>query len=196
MRRTRAPAFARRRPYGLSLVEVLIALGLSAMLLVATAVGVDASARAYQINQEQSLLIQRARIAMERMTTVIRTTHDHAPDSVAAAANFAKGQTVTDTGIDLFDTNNVETMFRYDAPGKRILAIIANNTYVLVDGVESFQITLEPMQSANSLRTGGGFDLLRRANITLAVRNDALAPGQSGQTIALSASVMPRQNTW
>ena len=40
---------------GLSLVEVMIALAITAMLLTATAVALDASIKAYQINVQQAM---------------------------------------------------------------------------------------------------------------------------------------------
>ena len=185
---------------GLTFIELLIALAISAVLLTATAVCVDASFRAYQINQEQSTLVQRARIALTRMTTVIRTTADHAPDSPLPASLFASGQTVTDTGIDLFDDTATETIFRYDAPNQRVLAIVGGKTFELLDGVQSFQIKLEPMRSPTSIRTGGGWDLLMRATILMTIRASAdsnTATETTGtQTIAMSASVMPRRNVW
>jgi len=80
-----------RRARGLAYVELMIALAIGSMLLIATAVATDASFRAYQVNQEQSSLLQRARIAMERMMTVIRTTGTQFPDSLTAQSQFASG---------------------------------------------------------------------------------------------------------
>ena len=194
---------ARRKQFvrrGVTILELLIALSISAMLLVATAVAVDACFRAYKNNQEESSLMQRARIVIDRITTVIRTTKAHQPDTPSAAANFLSGVTVTDSGIDLFDVNNVETIFRYDPPTQRILAIVGGKTYVLASGVTAFSIKMEPMRSAESIRTGGGWDLLQRATISMTVRttgNTATATETTNtQAVTLSASVMPRQNTW
>jgi Tfp pilus assembly protein PilE len=185
---------------GAALLELLIALSIGATLLLATAAAVNAAFVAYQTNQEQSSLLQRSRIAMERITTVIRTTKAHNPDSLSAASLFKAGQTVTDTGIDLFDVNDVETIFRYDPTNKQILAIIGGNTYVLLNSVELFQIKLEPMRSAESLRTGGPYDLLQRATILITVRTsnttNASIETTGRQQVTLSASVMPRPNTW
>jgi prepilin-type N-terminal cleavage/methylation domain-containing protein len=96
---------SRRR--GVTILELLIALSISALLLLATAVAVDASVRAYKNNQEQSSLIQRSRIAIDRLTTVIRTTKDHQPYSATAASGFKNGQVVSDIGVDLFDVNGL-----------------------------------------------------------------------------------------
>ena len=58
---------------GVGLVELLIALSISAILLTATAVAVDASFKAYAANQEESSLLQQGRMALNRMVTSIRT---------------------------------------------------------------------------------------------------------------------------
>ena len=185
------------RARGQSMIELVIALAISALLLTATAVGVDASFKGYRINEEQSTLIHRARIAVERLTTVIRTTRDHAPDTATARASFAAGQTVTDSGIALFDNNNVQTIFRFDQPNSRVLAIVGGQTYVLADGVQKFQVKLEPMRSPESIRTGGGWDLLQRATITLTLIPDStVGPRLGGQLVTLTASVVPRRNVW
>ena len=189
-----------RRARGLAYVELMIALAIGSMLLIATAVATDASFRAYQVNQEQSSLLQRARIAMERMTTVIRTTGMQYPDSLTAQSQFASGSIVDDTGIDIVDDSGVQTAFRYDPANQRLLAVVGAQTNVLLNGVTSFQVTLEPMRSATSLRTGGPYDLLQRATIVLTVRTNSLTNAGSEttgtQTITLSGSAMPRRNAW
>lgn len=185
---------------GLAYLELMVAMAIGAMLLIATAVATDASFRAYQANQEQSSLLQRARIAMERLTTVIRTTSLQTPDSLSAGAQFSAGMTVNDTGIDVIDDSGVTTAFRYDQPNQRILAIVGAQTNVLLDGVTLFQVTLEPERSPNSIRTGGPYDLMQRATIVLTVRTNAQTNAGSettgSQTVTLSGSVMPRRNTW
>jgi hypothetical protein len=59
---------------------------------------------------------------------------------------------------------------------------------------------MEPMRSATSIKTGGGYDLLKRATVNITVRTteeNSLASETTGtQTLTLSASVMPRRNVW
>lgn len=190
----------RRGPSGLVLVELMIALSISAALLVATAWAVDASIRAYQINQEQSSLIQRARVALYHITTSIRTTDAHVPDSASARSDFTSGLVVTDTGISMYDLNNQVLTYRYDAINQRLLAITGGQTYTMAEGVTAFSVKMEPMRSDESARTGGAWDLLRRATITLSVRSNSkttVAGDSTGQQVlTLSASTMPRQNAW
>jgi hypothetical protein len=199
----RAPRHRRHdhgRRRGLVMVELMIALSISAALLVATAWALDASIRAYQINQEQSGLIQRARVALYHIITTIRTTDAHAPDSPTLRSDFSSGVIVTDGGITMYDLNNKVLTYRYDAANQRLLAITNGQTYTMAEGVTQFTVKMEPMRSDESVRTGGSWDLLRRATITIAVRTNSktsvAGDTTNRQVITLSASTMPRQNAW
>ena len=189
-----------RRGAGVGLAEMLVALAISAALLTATAVAIDASFKAYAVNQEQSDLTQRARLAIYRITAMIRQTKEHAPCTSSMAAQFATGKTVTDTGIDMFDLAGNTVSYRYDAANKRINVVVAGISHPLVEGVESFTVKLEPMRSPTSIKTGGAWDLLKRANLLITVKSGSstalTGEGEGRQTATMSASVMPRRNTW
>jgi prepilin-type N-terminal cleavage/methylation domain-containing protein len=196
--RTRQIHSSRRR--GLGLPEMLISLAIAAMLLTATAFALDSSCFAYKVNQEQASLIQTDRLTLNRITTMIRRTNAHQPHTTATALSFAAGNIVTDNGIDMIDSSNVPLTFTYDSSNQRLLAISGGVTHVLANGVTSFVVTMEPMRSPESIRTGGAWDLLKRATFLISVHtNSKTAQGSettNQQTITLSASVMPRQNTW
>ncbi len=64
---------------GLSLVEMLISLAISAMLLTATMVAIDASFVAYATSAEMASTNAAARMVQNRITTLIRTTTAHGP---------------------------------------------------------------------------------------------------------------------
>ncbi|HEY7115578.1 MAG TPA: prepilin-type N-terminal cleavage/methylation domain-containing protein [Tepidisphaeraceae bacterium] len=186
----------RRRRHGLGLVELLVALSISAAVLTATAVATDAAFRAYHINREQSDLMQRARLSVYRITTMLRQTKLHAPHTPTLAAQFATGKTVTDTAIDMYDMSNNQVSYRFDVTKKQLLAVVNGTSHVMCSGVETFSVNLEPMRSADSIKTGGAWDLLRRATILLTVRTTASDADVGAQSVTLSASVMPRRNTW
>ena len=196
----RPPPRARRR--GMGLVELLISMSISASLLTAVAVAVDACFRGYRANQEQAILMQRSRVAQNFICTNIRTTKLHAPLSDAQALAFKGGATVNDTGIEMVDINDKLVTFEWDVPTRRLLVSVGVGApkHVLAYGVEFFNVRMEPMRSATSVRTGGDYDLLARATITLTVRTTAenSEPGETTgtQTLTLSASVMPRRNVW
>jgi type II secretory pathway pseudopilin PulG len=188
------------RSRGIGLIELLVALSISAALLTATAVAIDASFKAYAINQEVSDLTQRSRLAIYRMTTMLRQTKLHAPHTASLSAQFAGGATVTDTGIDMFDLNGQAITYTYDAANKQLLAIVGGTSHVMCDGVEGFTIRMEPMRSTDSIKTGGAWDLMKRASIVLTVKTNSNTSvegeGIGKQSVTLSASVMPRRNAW
>ena len=190
-----------RRRTGIALFECLLAIAISAGLLTATAYALDASIKAFHINQQQSILMQNTRLAMTRILTTVRRCKLHAPDDATQRASFVTGKTVTGGGITMFDHNDQQATYHYDAAKKVVNFIAADGkAYPLIHGVEDFTITLEPMRSPNSVRTGAGYDLLRRATIQLTVRTTnetSLANEGVGRVkLTLSGSVMPRRNTW
>jgi hypothetical protein len=199
------PARGRRagaRARGLGVVELLIALAISATVLAAVAYAVDMTFRAYAINHEQSDLMQRTRLAMYRITTGIRTTGEHQPLNTIPLTVFKNGGDVVDTGIVMSDANGLPMGFKFDAAQGRLLATDASGTeYTLLRGVEKFEITFEPLQSAEAKRMGGRvWDKLLRATILITVHttgNSADVNERVGaQTLTLSTSVMPRRNVW
>ncbi len=185
---------------GLSLFEVLVALVITATLLTATAVALDASIKAYQINIQQASLIQMERVTMNRILSTIRRSKLHAPEDPTLSGQFASGQTVTGGAIVMYDTGGAETSFRYDATNQVLNLVTNGSTHAMVVGVLDFEITMEPMRSAESVRTGGSWDLLKRATILLTVKTTnqtAFGPETPGSLkMTLSASIMPRRNTW
>ena len=186
---------------GVGLVELLLALAISASILVAVAYAVDVSFRSYSANQEQTGLMQRARVTMHRITTQIRTTAAHQPASAAPLADFKAGKITTDNAILMSDEDGNSTSYKYDPATKTVTCVDFNgNEFVALRNVEAFQIKYEPMRSELSLRTGGAFDLLMRATVTLTIRSAGQNPDMddkfASQTVTLNASVVPRCNVW
>jgi hypothetical protein len=190
----------RRRP-GMGLAELLIALSITAAMLTAVGAGVNASIKAYSITQEQIRLTQGARIALHRLTSQIRTTIEHQPVTPARVTDFSKGLVTTDSGIALFTEDDHELRFTYDAPSKQLRVTDAvGSVHVLLRGVQAFAVKFEPMQSRTSKKTGGVYDQLLRATISLTVSTDANSPdideSVAAQTVTLTASIVPRRNLW
>ncbi len=186
---------------GLAVVELLISLAISGMVLAAVAVAVDACFRAYSVNQEQSDLMQRARLGMHRIITTIRTTDAHQPLSRDSILAWKAGLVVTDTGIEMIDANERPITFRFDPAGGRVLAVDgAGNEYVMLRGVRRFEIKFEPLRSEEAARTGGPHDKVLRATVLLTVQTTGNASDIdetiAAQAVTLSSSVMPRRNIW
>jgi len=191
---------SRRRNTGLGLVELLVALPISAALLTAVAVATDSSFRAYAINEEQSGLTQRARLCMYRMMTYMRTCKEHQPITDTEITRFTQGVIVTDSGISMFTDDGKQLDFEYDAADRQLKLNENGTSRVLLRGVEAFYVKMEPMRSPAAIRGGTGYDLLRRATILLTIKTN----GQSADIdedansgiATMSASVMPRRNSW
>jgi prepilin-type N-terminal cleavage/methylation domain-containing protein len=186
---------------GLGLIELLVSLSISAALLTAVAVAIDAAFKSYQINQEQSMLTQRARLALYRLLTSIRTLDTHQPYTAACVTSFSKGTPVTDSGISMYDDNNVLISYMLDAPSHELRVIHGGVTNVLLRGVTAFSVKMEPMKSAQSVKTGSQtYDLLMRATVTVTLATNSktsMASETTGkQTVTISSSVMPRRNIW
>jgi prepilin-type N-terminal cleavage/methylation domain-containing protein len=185
---------------GVGLIELLLALAISALLLTATAVAVDASFKAYANNQEESSLLQQARMALNRVVTSIRTSDTHAPIAPAQLVDFRAGLLATDKGIGMIQEDGTDIVYRHDAAKKQLIAEVKGKTYIVARGVETFTVTMEPMRSDEALRTGSSYDLLRRANILITLRTTAQTAQSSETTgkhpVTLSVSVTARRNSW
>ena len=189
----------RRRRRGLGLAEMLVAGAVVAALLAAVATAADAGFRTYAANQVRADTTQRARITMDRLLAVIRTTEDHAPATPGVRPDFTSGLVVTDSGIVMLDNAGQAIGWRFDAgAGQLVYDAPGGTPHVMLRGVRDFRVTLEPMRSYQSLRAGGSYDRLRRATVLLTVGLDAAEVGNvaraAGETITLSASVAPRRN--
>jgi type II secretory pathway pseudopilin PulG len=196
---------SRARRAGVGLVELMIALAIAAGLLTATAVALNASTQAYRANQELSSLGQRSRLAMHRMLLTIRAAEDHLPDSPGATADFHSGLVVTDAGIAMTAPGGGGggggvLVYKHDPANQRLLVEVNGVTRPLLEGVSQFQVRLEPMRSAEHIRTGLNYDRLRRATILMTVNSNEAQERRiesTGQaSITLSSSVAPRRNTW
>ncbi len=181
---------------GIGLAELLITIAITASLLTAAAAGLDASIKAYSINQAQADTLHRARLAMHRLSTYLRTSTAASPITESAATDFASGVPVTDIGVGLFDASDNELTFRYDADNQQLIVTENATDHVLLRNVTAFSIRMTSARSALSIKTGGGFDLLDQATITLSVRTADNAPGmnnaEQGRILTLSTSVSPR----
>ncbi len=196
-RRTRSRTRSVRRR-GVGLAELLVCIAITAGLLTAAAVAIDASLKAYSINQVQSDSMHRARLALHRLSTYIRTSTEHSPITEALAEDFSEGQTVTDTGIALFDEHGEELAFRYDSEAGQLIIRENDTDHVLLRGVTAFNIGMKPVRSTTSIKTGGGFDLLSRATITMTIRFQDGGVGtqnvEASRTVTLSTSATPRRS--
>jgi prepilin-type N-terminal cleavage/methylation domain-containing protein len=134
----------RRFARGLGLIEMMIALAISAAVLTAVATAVDVSFKSYSVNQENSNLMQRARLAMYRITSDIRVTALHQPPIGSAAyADFTGGKITTTDDLYLYmDVGKTRLMhYQYDAVNKVLMCITFDgDEFVAARGVEGFSV--------------------------------------------------------
>jgi prepilin-type N-terminal cleavage/methylation domain-containing protein len=122
----------KHRGRGFTLVEILIALAITAMLLTAVAVAFNASVINYTENESIYKTVNSARQALFRMTSQLRTATAADPNAPSNECTLitAEGENLT---------------YRYDSSAK-ILYLITNDDnsdsdYVLCEGVEAMTFT-------------------------------------------------------
>lgn len=207
MRTTHRPRSARRARPGFSLVEMLIALAISAALLTASLAALDASFRSYKVTTESASTNMVARIVMQRMLAMIRTGTDFGPypldvlDSklnpmISKSIEFVSAE---DTANDYRQITRIETVEDGDAKdGSLILMLtledhhgeqVTEQQHPLLRGVRDATFTLE-------------YDIgprLRLATVDLTIQPETLADagmrmiGTDSNSIRLIASSSPRR---
>jgi prepilin-type N-terminal cleavage/methylation domain-containing protein len=129
MSRLRKPRPGHRR--GFNLVEVLMALAITATLLTATLAALDASFRAYQSTTEEVSTQSIGRIVMHRVLTLLRTGSEFGP--------FPADPRVTRIRSDFieFRTQNGEVVtIRWERDSQRLMYEVDGQAPVeLLDGV-------------------------------------------------------------
>ena len=190
----------RRPSHAVGLVELMITLAICAALLTAVAAAVNASFAAYKVNQENSTLTQRGRLTMNRILATIRVNKEHAPVTAALVTTFGTGTIVADSGIRMYDASGTLVKYSWNATTKDLSMTEGTDTRVLLNGVTNFVIKFEPMKSPTALKTGAGYDLLKRATVEITLKTDADTSKTSETTgkmsLTLSSSTMPRRNVW
>lgn len=160
---TKANRFGR----AFSLVEVLIALAVTAILLVSIATAFKASVVNYRENEDIFKTVNAARQTLVRITNDLRT-------ATAAAVSEPANQ------CSLITSQGANIAYRYDSDDNKLYLVTGGNSYVLcdsvtamsfskdiatdefgVDFVKSVQISIT-ISSGNNSRTVSAAALLRR----------------------------------
>jgi prepilin-type N-terminal cleavage/methylation domain-containing protein len=196
-----APRVPRHRPRrrqvrrGFNLVELLLALAISAVLLTATMVALDASFRAYQMTTETVSSHSVGRLAMHRILALIRTGDEFGPFPLVPTDT-----TVFSDEIQFRTPSGQVLVIRY-VPADEVLNIeVGGNTYTLLEGVAK---RYDPPASTDETDRVKPFTLeyvlgrkLYRATIDLTVIPDdnmsTQMDGVNVDEIRLVASTMPR----
>lgn len=94
---------------GFSLVEMLMALAISALLLTSVFVALDASFKAYQVTTEVASTHTISRLTMHRMLSLIRTGRDFAPFPNDGSLNAV----IESDFVEFYSTNDVLMRLEY-----------------------------------------------------------------------------------
>ena len=121
-----------RRATGFSLVEMLIALSISAMLLAATLVALQASFRAYQTTTDQAATHAVGRMVVHRITAMIRSGQDFRPLPEEIRDSF-----ISSDFIEFYhpDTGNLITINWDRMTGQLTYSMDNGYPVVLLEGV-------------------------------------------------------------
>ena len=179
-----------------TLVEVLMSIAIMAGLAVATASAIGATTRAFRANLASTETLQHARTAMIRMAAELRSGTNHLPLTASKQLSFAAGTTVSDSGVSFYDELGRKIVYKYDvATGTLTLKIDTGATAVLARGVDAFVVRLVPLRSRESIKTGGIYDELERATLTLTLHPvDKMS--DTANSLTLTQSVTPRSRLW
>lgn len=187
------------RARGLSLVELLIALAITAMLLTATMVALDASFKAYADSAEQASAQASTRMVTSRLLTLIRTSTAHGPlmpDASVTPPVTISGSTLTSNYIELQDPTGNFVRIEYRANTQELWVTTTPpggtaTSYSIMGGVTaaSFSCLRRMNDDGMYVLDRGTMDLtiMPGADATLAVEY------RQGQAIRVFASTMPRK---
>lgn len=196
---------------GLTIVETLVAMTISAMLLAATAVAMDASFYAYAAAAESASTQASSRLMMQRTLALIRssTFHDaYDPNNVNATLGEPAADPVKAVGIQML--TNEEKLLKIwwqvnasygDAFRGDVYYQLENNTPQIVLPRVEAQADANNAPYIFSLGSRSSPDglLLLRATIDLTIHHDNEALGleanqSSGQPVRMVGSTIPRKN--
>lgn len=193
--RRRASRLAASRRRAFNFVEMLIALSISAMLLTATLVALDASFRAYQQTTEVASTHTIGRLAMHRMLTLVRTGTEFGPFPLNPRDSIVQSDFIE------FLTPQGEVMvIEWDEDAEALYIEFDGSRHLLLEGVVPQYdgdgdnvppFTLEFVKGR----------VLYRATIDLTIRPDdnqdvEIEGDNANEFIRLVASAMPRDSAF
>lgn len=189
----------RARAAGLSLVELLLALAISAMLLTATMVALDASFKAYADAAEQASSQAATRMVTARLITLIRTSTAHGPlepDALASPPVTLDADTITTHYLELLDAQGQLMRIEYRSATQELWLINTPPSGIAVEQPVLGGVTACTFQCLRRLNDEGIL-VLHRATMDMTVQpgEDATLSLENGKAapIRVIASTIPRR---
>ena len=171
---------------GFNLVEMLIALAISAALLSATMMALHASFNAYQSTTEVASTHTISRLIMNRMLTLLRTGQEFGPLPADPTDT-----TVTSNYIEFFTTGGQLVTLDWVAPDQILYVVLTDEfdvetTYPLLEGVTACNFTLDYEMGYKLHRATIDMTIVPDDNMSVSL------DGTNVRVIRLVASAMPR----
>jgi prepilin-type N-terminal cleavage/methylation domain-containing protein len=195
VRSARRPRRPRSRR-GFNLIELLIALAITAALLAATMVALDASFTAYQMTTEVASTHTIGRLAIERMQALIRTGQRFGPFPINPRDSLVESDYIS---FESADGNIITLDWREDDEALYIIVTDPDSgldsEYLLLEGVVPQYDEEEELIRPFTLEYERGRNLYRATIDLTIVPDDNMSVDLEGdytQTIRLVASAMPR----
>jgi prepilin-type N-terminal cleavage/methylation domain-containing protein len=180
---------------GFSLLEMLVALGISAALLTATLVSLHASFRAYQSTTEQASTHVVGRVVMHRVMALVRNGIGFGP----LPEDVRENSVATDE-MTFMDELEREITLRLDRPARTLYMQVDNGTeQVLLEGVSGPAAEDGTPYGAFQLEYANGTRLVRASfDLTVAADDSAqiAIEGDEVVPIRLVGSTAPRRLIW
>jgi prepilin-type N-terminal cleavage/methylation domain-containing protein len=186
---------------GFNLVEMLIALAISAALLAATFVALDASYKAYQATTEQASTHTISRLALHRMLTLIRSGTEFGPVPVNPKDTLVESDFIQFRMPDTGDVMTIEWFESRDGIANALWIDVDGGSYVLLEGVEPQYDPDNPNERIRPFTLE--YELgrkLYRATIDLRIvpddNMDVEIEGDNNEVIRLVATALPRASAY
>jgi prepilin-type N-terminal cleavage/methylation domain-containing protein len=129
---------------GFGIVELLIAMAITAMLLVAVAVAFQASMMSYRENEDIFKAVNRARQAMFRITTQLRTGYLVDPNAPSNECSF-------------FTADDLDITYRFNSADNKLYLItnydLTDSDYVLCDNVTAMNFVKTPTDDGSDTKS-------------------------------------------
>ncbi|MDZ4830248.1 MAG: prepilin-type N-terminal cleavage/methylation domain-containing protein [Phycisphaerae bacterium] len=180
---------------GFNLVELLMALAISAALLSATMVALNACFISYQATTEEASTHTVARLVMHRVLTLVRTGTSFGPLPEDALDNLTSGDEIQFTNtqqqavVISFDSTQGAILMSVDGAAARIILRGVQRT-LAPDGAEVSAFTMEWDQGTRLYRVTLDVTVVGDDSLTTKLDEGLVKP------IRLVASAMPRSETW
>ena len=190
-----------RRRAGLSLVELLISLSITAMLLTAVMVSLDASFQAYAAAAESASTQTTTRLIVHRTLTLIRTSTAHGPlqpdTTTTPPVTLTGTKTIHSHYLDLVNPKGDLIRLEYRVAEEMIYASITpfggsvTTTEPLLGGVTECEFVMTRRLDIDGVwvleRCSVDFTVMPDADTSLAIEGDSTPP------VRVVASTMPRK---